>query len=305
MAGISETVFRTLCRTKGADIVFTEMVSAEGVFRKGKNTTRLLTFSEQERPIGIQLFGADPAHLAFAAQYVEEHARPECIDLNSGCPVPKVIKKNGGAALLKDQALFEKIVTAMVKAVSTPVTVKIRSGWSLGQWVDVDFARIAEACGAAAIILHPRSKTMMFSGHSFWERIARVKEAVHIPVIGNGDIVTADDAVAMLAQTGCDSVMVGRGAYGNPWLFGQIRAALDGKKVVMPSLKEKLETAQKHLHNYRRAHGDKCAGREMKKHLAWYVRGVPGAMAIRNAIFTAKSAAELAGTLARLMEDTG
>jgi len=213
IAGITETVFRTLCRKHGADIVLSEMVSAEGIRHNAKNTTALIRYNKEERPIGIQLFGADPEHLAYAAQYVEEHALPDFIDLNSGCPVPKVVKKNGGAALMKDPKLFKNILHHMVKAVQTPVTVKIRSGWYKHDWIDIELAKIAEGCGVAALTLHPRSKTMGFSGHSFWERIALVKQAVNIPVIGNGDITEPHHALEMLTQTGCDSVMIGRGKY--------------------------------------------------------------------------------------------
>ena len=219
MAGITETVFRSLCRELGADAVVSELVSAEGLLRSGKQTLRLLAFNEPERPIGVQLFGSDPGRMAAAAAWVEEHVKPDFLDLNSGCPVPKVVKRNGGAALLRNPALFEKMVTAMAKAVHTPLTVKLRSGWNTGEWVDVEFARIAEGSGAAAVFLHPRSKAMRYSGTALWERIALVKKAVSIPVVGNGDIGMPQDAFRMKRETGCDGLMIGRGSLGNPWIF--------------------------------------------------------------------------------------
>jgi tRNA-dihydrouridine synthase B len=214
MAGITETVFRSLYRENGADVVMSEMISAEGIFRQSKKTCGLLKFNPGERPIGIQIFGSNPDHMASCAAYIEEHVRPDFIDLNAGCPVPKVVNKNGGAALLRNARLFEKIISSMIKAVSIPVTVKLRSGWSLDEYVDVQFAKIAQDCGASAVILHPRSKTMIFTGHSFWERITAVKSAIAIPVVGNGDIASVDDAKAMFSQTGCDSIMIGRAALG-------------------------------------------------------------------------------------------
>ena len=247
MAGITDTVFRRLCKEQGADAVVSELVSAEGLLRSGKQTLRLLAFDESERPVGIQIFGSDPDRMAAAAAWVEEHVRPEFIDLNSGCPVPKVVKRNGGAALLRNPGLFERIVTAMVKAVKIPLTVKLRSGWNTGEWVDVEFARIAEGSGASAVFLHPRSKVMRFSGHSLWERIALVKKAVSIPVVGNGDIGTPEDAVRMKHETGCDGLMVGRGALGTPWIFRQIKQAIAKTAIEEIGLAERYTTAINHI----------------------------------------------------------
>jgi nifR3 family TIM-barrel protein len=302
MAGIGETVFRTLCKENGADAVVSEMVSGEGVFRGSKKTRSLIEFSESERPVGIQVFGSDPDHMAYCTAFIEEHYRPDFIDLNSGCPVPKVVSKNGGAALLRDARLFERIVSRMVKAVSTPVTVKLRSGWNQQEWVDVQFAKIAQDCGVAAVILHPRSKTMAFSGHSFWERIGCVKSSVSVPVIGNGDIGCAQDAKAMFDQTGCDSIMIGRAALGNPWIFSEIKQFLAGKTVEKPSLAVRFETITRHLHEYCEKYGDKKTVSDLKKHLSWYCKGLPGAAMLRNDIFRSASIAGLEKSITKIFQ---
>lgn len=297
MAGISESVFRTICKRNGADIVFSEMISADGIYYNGQKTLSLLTFNKQERPIGIQLFGSNAKHIAFAARYIEEHARPDFIDLNCGCPVPKVVKKNGGAALLKDPKLFKDIITKLTKAVSLPITVKLRSGWKINEWVDTDYAKIAEECGVAAVTLHPRSKTMAFSGNALWERIALLKKTVSIPVIGNGDIITPKDGLDMFSQTGCDSIMIGRGAYGNPWIFQQINKLAKGDDVARVSHEDKIKTALIHLKEYKRVYGEKRAAREMKKHLAQYTRGMVNGATVRDTIFRARATAEMEDVL--------
>ena len=301
LAGISESVFRTLCREHGADVVMSEMVSAEGLFYKSKSTDSLLRFEKQERPIGVQLFGAKPDHMARAADHVQKSANPDFIDLNSGCPVPKVVKKNGGASLLKDLRLFKELVTTMVKTVSVPVSVKIRSGWSEHCWVDVEFAQAAEACGASVVILHPRSKSMGFSGHSYWERIAVVKKSVKVPVVGNGDILSEKDAEDMFSQTGCDSIMIGRGALGNPWIFSRIKALSSHKPVHRPTSQERIETALDHIHRYKKLYGEKKAAAEMKKHASWYIRGLPGASGVRSRIFRSKTTGEIATAVEELL----
>ncbi|MDG5813919.1 tRNA dihydrouridine synthase DusB [Chitinispirillales bacterium ANBcel5] len=293
MAGITETVFRQLCREHGADIVVSEMVSAEGIKYRSANTLSLLKFRASERPIGIQLFGADPNSLADAARFVQDYCNPDFIDLNAGCPVPKVVGKNGGSALLKDRKLFEGILKEMVKAVSIPVTVKIRSGWFKYEWVDVELARVAEQCGVSAITLHPRSKTMVFAGTAFRERIGEVKRAVSVPVVGNGDICSGEDALAMLSETGCDSVMIGRGSYGNPWIFEQARACIKNRAITLPHRREKEEVVLNHLKKYAQEHGELRASKEMKKHVAWYLRGNVGASTMRNRVFRSSSISEL------------
>jgi nifR3 family TIM-barrel protein len=293
LAGITETVFRRLCKTHGADTLVSEMASAEGLLRAGKQTLRLLAFDKSERPFGVQLFGSDPERMAAAAQLVEAQVAPDFINLNSGCPVPKVVSRQSGAALLKDPARFERIVTAMVKAVKIPVTVKLRSGYNTGEWVDEEFARIAEGSGAHSVILHPRSKAMRYTGHSLWERIAIVKKAVKIPVIGNGDIVSGQDAARMLAETGCDGLMIGRGALGNPWLFREIKQAIAGVPVTPVSPDERMSTILSHIAAYRDRHGERLAGKEMRKHVAWYLRGQTNAAIYRDRVFRSHGTGEL------------
>jgi len=295
LAGVADTVFRRVCKMHGADITVSEMVSADGLHYKSSNTAALMEFDESERPIGVQLFGSDPERLAEAAQFTYERVKPDFIDLNSGCPVAKVVKRNGGAALLKDPSLFGRIVSAMARAVPIPVTVKIRSGWNKYEWIDEEFARIAEGCGAAAITLHPRSQTMMFTGHSFWERIAIVKKAVSIPVIGNGDITSGEKAVKMLAETGCDALMIGRASFGNPWIFAEVKAALQGVDYAPPSFTERRDVVVDHIRTFRAAHGEHRACGEMKKCASWYLKGFAGAGAARSRIFAAASSAEIEG----------
>lgn len=299
MAGITDTVFRRICREYGADATFSEMVSAEGLFHAGQATVELLYFTEKERPYGLQLFGADPEHMAWAASFAYNAVHPDFIDINSGCPVPKVIKRNGGAALLRDPVLFKKIITTVVKAVPIPVTVKIRSGLNTNQWVDQEYARIAEGSGVKAITVHPRSRAMGFSGHSFWERIAIVKNTVSIPVIGNGDIIRGSDAVRMFAETGCDAVMVGRGMNGNPWIFSEIKDAIAGREHSPVSIQEKGAALIKHMAAYRERYGEYKATKEMKKHCSWYLKGMPEASFCRNAVFHAVSYEDLVAVVVK------
>jgi nifR3 family TIM-barrel protein len=301
LAGISDNAFRTLCKMCGADVVLSEMVSAAGICHNSEKTKRLLHFDAWQRPIGIQLFGADPAVCAQAAAYVAETAAPDFIDINAGCPVPKVVKKNGGAALLRDLDLLEKIIAAVVAAVHIPVTVKIRSGWRLGEWVDTECARIAEAQGAAAVFLHPRTRSMGFSGQAMWERIAITKAHTNLPVIGNGDIRNGRDALKMRADTGCDGIMIGRAAFGSPWVFRDAAAALHGHPPPPAVSRADMRAASlQHLALHMHYAPEPRLQGSIKRQLAWYVREVPNAATLRNTIFHAHSYAELAAVVREL-----
>ncbi|PLX83654.1 MAG: tRNA dihydrouridine synthase DusB [Desulfuromonas sp.] len=282
MAGITDLPYRRLMKGFGAGLVFTEMVSANGLIRAGRRTRELLRSRPGERPLGIQLFGEDPEVLAEAAQQV--NADGELLDLNLGCPVPKVVRNGAGSALLRDPVKAGKVVAAVRRATDLPLTVKIRSGWDHQSVNFLEVGRIAASEGADAVTLHPRTRSQGFSGQADWEHIRRLKETLAVPVIGSGDIFNAEDALAMLRQTGCDAVMVGRGAYGNPWLIRDILALQRGLKPAPPSPPERLQAALLHLNLFLESFDSKKAVLDMRKHLAWYSRGLPGATAFRTLI---------------------
>ncbi|MDX9708632.1 MAG: tRNA dihydrouridine synthase DusB [Trichloromonas sp.] len=292
MAGISNLPYRRIMKRFGAGLVFSEMISANGLCRGGKQTRELLTSTPDERPLGIQLFGEDPQLLARGAAQAEDQA--DLIDINLGCPVKKVVRSGAGSALLRNPGQIAAIVAAVRRATSLPLTVKIRSGWSLEAVNYLETAHIAETEGADAVTLHPRTRCQGFSGHSDWEHLRKLKEAVKIPVIGSGDIFTADDALRMLQQTGCDGVMIGRGGCGNPWLIRDIKARLDGRPTPLPpSPAERMEVAFQHLHLHLESFGPRKTLLDMRKHLCWYSRGLAEAATFRATINHARSIAEM------------
>src|SRR5919199_2564876 len=241
MAGVSEQPFRRLCRRFGADVVVTEFLSAEGIRRENPATIAKLRFTDEERPIGVQIFGADPGAMADAAALVTDVFAPEFIDINFGCPVKKVVKRNGGSGCLKDLGLVEDVIGAVSGATSLPVTVKIRSGWSEEMRDPVTIALRCQDAGARVLTLHPRTRAQMYSGSARWDEIAAVVDALDIPVLGNGDIKTAEDALRMREHTGCAGVMIARGSFGQPWIFTQARALLDGRTVpATPRVEERF-----------------------------------------------------------------
>ena len=293
MAGVTDLPFRLLCRQQGAGLICMEMVSAKAIFYNNKNTEALLEIHPQERPVSLQLFGSDPNIISEMAKRIEE--RPfDILDFNMGCPVPKVVNNGEGAALMKNPRLVEEILGKLVKAVKKPVTVKIRKGFDENSVNAVEIAKIAESCGVAAVAVHGRTREQYYSGQADWEIIARVKEAVRLPVIGNGDVDGGAAAARMLEETGCDGVMVGRAAQGNPWIFREIVHYLrTGEELPGPTVEEKREMALRHAKLQVQYKGEYTAVREMRKHLAWYTMGMPHSARFRQKINSVETMEEL------------
>lgn len=289
MAGVTDIAMRTLCREQGADMTFTEMVSAKGLSYANEKTRHLLDLAEGEDTVAVQVFGHEPHTMADQAAWIESALGPALafIDINMGCPVRKIAGKGDGAALMRDPELAASIVTAVVSAVSVPVTCKFRRGYLIGDETAPDFARTMEQAGAAAVTVHGRFAEQMYRGKADWDVIAKVKEAVNVPVIGNGDVTCGSDAVAMLDRTGCDGVMIARGAQGNPWIFAEVKATLAGKPFDAPSLEERLSMARRHAELLTHREGRNIV--RMRKHAAWYVTGLPGAAKARAMFNTCTS----------------
>ncbi len=293
MAGVSDLPFRLLCREMGAGLVCMEMVSAKAILYNNKNTDTLMEIHPEELPVSLQLFGSDPDIISEQAKRIEE--RPFAIlDINMGCPVPKVVNNGEGSALMKNPKLVEEILTKLVKAVNKPVTVKIRKGFNDADVNAVEIAKIAENCGVAAVAVHGRTREQYYSGKADWEIIARVKDAVKIPVIGNGDVDSPQTAKALLEQTGCDGVMIARAAQGNPWIFRDVVSFLEtGTVPIPPTNKEKRELILRHAALQLEYKGEYTGVREMRKHLSWYTVGMPHSARFRQTINTMESMDEL------------
>lgn len=298
LAGITNLPFRLLCRREGAALAFTEMVSVNGLVREGAKTLALLKSCPEDRPLGIQLFGDTPEQLAEAARMVEGYG--ELLDINMGCPVRKVVGTGAGSALLREPLKIAAIIRAVRAVTSMPLTVKIRSGWHCGDDTFIEIGRIAEAEGCDAITLHPRSRSRMFAGQADWDQIRELKQQLSIPVIGSGDLFTPRDCLGMLAETGCDGVMVARGSLGAPWIFRQV-LELEQSGVATPvTNRERADTIRRHLELYACELGENVAAREMKKHIGWYARGFAGAADIRREANAARGAADIYTLLERI-----
>ena len=303
MAGVTDRAFRELCMGFGAAYCTSEMASAKALTMSDKKTAELLAISPSERPMAIQLFGYEPETMAAAAKIAAEY-HPAAIDINMGCPAPKIANNHSGSALMKDPALCGRIVEAVAKAVELPVTVKIRKGWDGSSVNAVEVAKICEAAGAQMIAVHGRTREQMYAPPADWEIIAQVKQAVSIPVIGNGDIVSAHDAMMMLEQTGCDLVMVGRGTLGNPWIFRDINAQYEQERPLPPpGLFERLSVINRHIEKLCEYKGERIGMREARKHTAWYMRGLRGAARLRVMCGELRTFDDLKGLMQAVIEE--
>ena len=289
MAGVTDLPFRLLCKEQGAGLLCMEMVSAKAILYKNRNTESLLEIDPRENPVSLQLFGSDPEIISNIAHQIED--RPfDILDLNMGCPVPKIVNNGEGSALMKNPKLAGEIIRETVKAIDKPVTVKIRKGFDDEHINAVEMAKIAEDAGAAAVAVHGRTREQFYSGKADWDIIRQVKEAVSIPVIGNGDLLTAEDVIAMEAQTGCDGFMIARGAQGNPWIFRQILHYFEtGRHLAKPTLEEVTQMILRHARMMLEFKGEYIGIREIRKHAAWYTAGYPNSARLRVAINNVES----------------
>lgn len=286
MAGICNSAFRRICKEMGCGLIYAEMVSDKAIFYNNQKTIDMLYMTEEERPIVQQIFGSDKESFVAAAKYIYENMKPDIIDINMGCPVPKVaVRAQAGSALLKNPEKIYDIVKAVVESVPIPVTVKIRSGWDNNSINAVEVAKTIEKAGASAICVHPRTRSQGYSGKADWSVIKAVKEAVNIPVIGNGDVKTPEDVVRMLDETSCDAVMIGRGILGNPWLIKNAINLLEGKELEEVSPLDRVDMCLKHLDNLKEVKNEKTACLEIRNHIGWYFKGIKDANVVKNKIY--------------------
>jgi len=304
MAGISNHAYRTIIKEMGCGLIYAEMVSDKAICFGNEKTIDMLYMTDDERPIAQQIFGSDKESFVKAAKFIEENMHPDIIDINMGCPVPKVATRaQAGSALLKDPKKVYEIVSSVVKCVNVPVTVKIRSGWDFNSINAVEIAKEIERAGASAIAVHPRTRSQGYSGSADWNIIKQVKESVSIPVIGNGDVKSCYDAKRMLDETGCDAVMIGRATLGNPWLIKEcIKYLENGTIPEKVTIKEKKDMILKHLNNLKLSKNEKSALLEIRSHIAWYLKGIPNTSEIKTSIFKSKTISEVEEIIRRIGE---
>ena len=284
MAGVTDLPFRLICKEQDCGMLYTEMVNAKALCYDDQNTKKMLKIEEEEHPVAIQIFGSDPEYMGGAAKILNSYPN-EILDINMGCPAPKVIKNGDGSALMRNPKLAAEVLTAVVKNSEKPVTLKIRKGWDDESVNAVEIAKIAEECGISALAIHGRTREQFYSGKADWDIIAEIKQAINIPVIGNGDVFEVEDAVNMLEKTKCDAIMIGRGAQGNPWIFNRINHYMKtGEILPEPTLEEKITTAIRHMNLAVAEHGDYVAVREMRKHIGWYLKGLKNSAKYRDQI---------------------
>lgn len=303
MAGISNSAYRRICKEMGCGLIYAEMVSDKAIQFNNQKTIDMLYMCEEERPIAQQIFGSDLESFVYAAKYIEENMHPDIIDINMGCPVPKVaVRAQAGSALLKNPDKVYEIVKAVVDAVSVPVTVKIRSGWDSNSINAVLIAKTIEKAGASAICIHPRTRSQGYSGKADWNIIKDVVNSVHIPVIGNGDVKTPEDAKRMLEETGCTAVMIGRGVLGNPWLIRNSIAYLDGLSYEEVTIKDRVDMCLKHLDYLSKLKCEKVACLEIRTHIGWYFKGIPGANELKNKVYQTSKISDIISLLIEFKE---
>lgn len=303
MAGVTDMAFRIICREMGAGLVFSEMISSKGLYYNDDKTKELLKISPMEGPTAIQIFGSQPEIIAYVIEnHLNNREDINIIDINMGCPAPKIVKNGDGSALMKEPKLVRKILRAAVTASRKPVTLKIRMGWNHESINGIEIGKIAEEENIAALTIHARTKDMLYSGQADWDFIKELKENISIPVIGNGDIFSPEDGIRMLNYTNCDAIAIGRGAQGNPWIFKGIDNLLKGKEYTPPSLEKRIEVAVKHLELVCSMKGEHTGVKEMRKHIAWYLKGLKGANEIKNIINTRNTMEEMKDILERYLE---